>query len=98
MIGTVQKPLGEIVGALEAFRRIGCGGMRRLRKGVRDRRYRAGREDGEGPWHAGKEIIFDVTPERTCYLNKSRDAFGPLREELNNTEALLVLGCGVPFR
>jgi hypothetical protein len=30
----------------------------------------------------GKEIVFDVTPERTCYPNKSRDAFAHHGEDL----------------
>ncbi|HMK61958.1 MAG TPA: methylenetetrahydrofolate reductase C-terminal domain-containing protein, partial [Dissulfurispiraceae bacterium] len=42
----------------------------------------------------GKDIVFDVTPERTCYLNKSRDAISPHTEKLKSSEALLVLGCG----
>jgi ferredoxin len=94
MIGTVQKPMQEIVGALDAFDKIGVvgcdgcakacatGGTAQVEKMVKDLR------------DSGKKIVFDVTPERTCYLNKSRDAFGPLKENLKETDALLVLGCG----
>ncbi len=94
MIGTVQKPMEEIVGALEAYHRIGVvgcdgcakacatGGTAQVEVMVKDLKQ------------AGKEIIFDVTPERTCFMNKSRDAFDPRREDLNKAEALLVLGCG----
>jgi len=94
MIGTVQKPMSEILRAIEAFERIavvgcdGCakacatGGTAQVEVMVKDLK------------HHGKEVVFDVTPERTCYLNKSRDAFEPLRDTLHEIEALLVLGCG----
>lgn len=94
MIGTVQKPMIEILSALEAFGRIGVvgcdgcakacatGGTAQVEVMVKDLK------------NHGKEVVFDVTPERTCYLNKSRDAFGSLKESLNETQALLVLGCG----
>ena len=94
MIGTVQKPMKEILNALGAFGRIGVvgcdgcakacatGGTAEVEVMVRDLR------------NNGKDVVFDVTPERTCYLNKSRAAFEPRKEDLNKAEALLVFGCG----
>jgi ferredoxin len=94
MIGTVKKPLEEVMGAIEAFEKIavvgcdGCakacatGGSAQVEEMVGELKAR------------GKQVVFDVTPERTCYLNKSRDSFAPYRDDLAKTQALLVLGCG----
>lgn len=94
MIGTARKPLDEVMGALEAFRKIGVVGCDGYAKACATGGTAQVEEMKKTLTEHGKEVVFDVTPERTCYLNKSRDAFAPLRDDLNKTEALLVLGCG----
>jgi len=94
MIGTARKPFSEVMGALEAFRKIGVVGCDGCAKACATGGTAQGEEMKKSLAEHGKEVVFDVTPERTCYLNKSRDAFAPLRDDLKKTEALLVLGCG----
>jgi len=94
MIGTARKPLDEVMGALEAFVKIGVVGCDGCAKACATGGTAQVEEMKKSLAEHGKEVVFDVTPERTCYLNKSRDAFAPLRDDLNKTEALLVLGCG----
>jgi hypothetical protein len=94
MIGTVQKPMEEIVGALEPYHWIGVVGCDGCAKACATGGTAQVEVMVKDLMQAGKEIIFDVTPERTCFMNKSRDAFDSHKDDLNKAEALLVLGCG----
>jgi len=94
MIGTAKKPIEEVMGALETFRKIGIVGCDGCAKACATGGSAQVADMVKILKEQGKEVVFDVTPERTCYLNKSRDAFAPLRDDLNRTDALLVLGCG----
>src|SRR5512140_2439492 len=94
MIGTIRKPLDEVVSALDKFPKIGVVGCDGCAKACATGGAAQVAEIVDQLKQRGKEIIFDVTPERTCYLNKSRDAFAPHGEGLKKSDALLVLGCG----
>ena len=78
MIGTARKPIEEVMGALEAFRKIGVVGCDGCAKACATGGTAQVEEMVKTLTEHGKEVVFDVTPERTCYLNKSRDAFAPL--------------------
>jgi len=94
MIATARKPVNEVLEALNGAQRIGVvgcdgcakacdtGGSAQVVEMVRELKEH------------GKEVVFDVTPERTCYLHKSRDAFATHVADVKGSEALLVLGCG----
>jgi len=94
MIGTVKKPLPEVLEALEGRERlavIGCNGCAKV--------SRTGGEDqvaqfAETLRERGKEVLIEVTPERTCYVEKTRKVLDPIQEQLADVDALCVLGCG----
>jgi ferredoxin len=94
MIGTVKKPVEEVLGALEAVKKIGIVGCDGCAKACATGGTAQVEEMVRTMTAFGKEVVFHVTPERTCYLSKSRDAFAPLNGDLRNAEAILVLGCG----
>ena len=94
MIGTIRKPLEEVLDALAGFPKIGVVGCDGCAKACATGGTTQVAEIVDQLKQKGKEIVFDVTPERTCYLNKSRDAFAPHGEDLKKSDALLVLGCG----
>ncbi len=94
MIGTARKPIEEVMEALETFQKIGVVGCDGCAKACATGGTAQVAEMVQTLRAGGKEVVFDITPERTCYLNKSRDAFAPLKGDLSKTEALLVLGCG----
>lgn len=94
MIGTTKKPMEEVLGALGAFRRVAVVGCDGCAKACATGGSAQVAEMSEELRKHGKEVVFDVTPERTCYLKKSQDAIAPHKADLNGTDALLVLGCG----
>ncbi len=94
MIGTTKKPIEEVLDALGSFRRVaivGCDGCAKACATGGSAQVAEMAEELSKNW---KEIVFSATPERTCYLNKSREVLAPYRADLDKTDALLVLGCG----
>lgn len=94
MIGTVKKPLEEILAALEGYRKIavvGCDGCAKVcGTGGSDQVTEMAKElEGQG-----KEIVVEATPERTCNIMHSRNTLTPIQDKLAAAEAILVLGCG----
>lgn len=94
MIGTTKKPLAEILDVLTRYKRIGVIGCDGCAKACATGGSAQVGEMAETLKGRGKKVVFSVTPERTCYLGKSRDAISPHMNELKASEALLVLGCG----
>ncbi len=94
MIGTVKKPLPEVLEALEGRERlavIGCNGCAKVsRTGGEDQVV----EFAETLREQGKEVLIEATPERTCYVEKTRKVLDPIQEQLADVDALCVLGCG----
>ncbi|MFH1137335.1 MAG: methylenetetrahydrofolate reductase C-terminal domain-containing protein [Pseudomonadota bacterium] len=94
MIGTVQKPFSEILEALQSYAAltvVGCDGCAKACKtgGTEETNAMAERLRA-----AGKTIVLAVTPERTCYFGKTLAALEPHFEEIGQSDAILVLGCG----
>ena len=94
MIGTTRKPMEEVSGALGAFHRIAVVGCDGCAKVCATGGVAQVAETADELRRIGKEIVFEAAPERTCYLNKSRDVLAPYKGDMNKTDAILVLGCG----
>ena len=79
MIGTVQKPLEEILDALEPYDRVvvvGCDGCAKACKsGGTDEVAVMAQKLGD----AGKNVILEVTPERTCLHRQNQNRSRPSR-------------------
>ena len=94
MIATKPKPLEEMLEVLKSHKKIlvvGCGGCATVCK--------TGGEDevkqyAETLIENGKEITATVVPQRTCYIHHVGDSFEPLQNELERSDAVVVLGCG----
>ncbi|MGC8604918.1 MAG: methylenetetrahydrofolate reductase C-terminal domain-containing protein, partial [Desulfomonilaceae bacterium] len=43
---------------------------------------------------AGKSVVWQVTPERTCYIHHTTGSLQGHEKEISSAEAVLVLGCG----
>ena len=94
MIGTVQKPFEEILAALEDYSSlavIGCDGCAKVCQSGGSEQVA---ELAEKLRQAGKDIVLEATPERTCYLAKTHAALDDKQEDLKKAQGLLVLGCG----
>lgn len=94
MIGTVRKPLEEILAALAGYQKIavvGCDGCAKV-CGTGGSEQVA--EMAQELRQQGKEIVVEATPERTCNIMHSRNALSPVQDKLAAAEAILVLGCG----
>jgi hypothetical protein len=94
MIGTVKKPLQEVLDALQGHERIavvGCNGCARVSRTGGEEQVA---ELAQTLRDHGKETLLEVTPERTCYVQKTRKVLDPLQETLAEADALCVLGCG----
>jgi ferredoxin len=94
MIGTVRKPMEEILGALSDYDRVavvGCNGCAKACQtgGEKQVEEMAGRLQD-----AGKDVPLAVTPERTCYVQFTTPVLEEHLDALRDVEALLVLGCG----
>lgn len=94
MIGTTKKPLDEVLAALEGHKKvalIGCDGCAKVcMTGGVDEVAALAQELAQ----AGKDIVFEATPERTCNVGKSKPILEPLQDKIAAADALLVLGCG----
>jgi ferredoxin len=94
MIGTVPKPFEEITDTVAGYEKlavIGCDGCAKV--------CMTGGSDQVGEMaeklrEAGKNVVLAVTPERTCYVAKTRTALDPYMDELKESDAVLILGCG----
>ncbi|MGB9618435.1 MAG: methylenetetrahydrofolate reductase C-terminal domain-containing protein [Desulfomonilaceae bacterium] len=94
MIGTAYKPTEEILETLKNYEKIvvtGCNGCAKVCKtgGVEQVASVANQLREHG-----KEVLLEVTPERTCYINHTMTAFSGKEPELQQSHAVLVLGCG----
>lgn len=94
MIGTANKPEQEVLEAVADYQNVivvGCNGCAKVCNtgGEPQVAEMAGKLR-----EAGKKVVLEVTPERTCYINHTLNAFSGKEKELNDAEALLVLGCG----
>jgi ferredoxin len=94
MIGTTKKPFAEVLDALKDYQKIavvGCDGCAKIcltggEKEVADLAQQLRQ--------AGKDIVFEATPERTCNVAKSTPILEPLKDKIEASDALIVLGCG----
>jgi hypothetical protein len=94
MIGTTKKPFEEVLDALKDYQKVavvGCDGCAKicLTGGVDEVADLA-----QQLKEAGKDIVFEATPERTCNVAKSTPVLEPLKDKIEATDALIVLGCG----
>uniref|UniRef100_A0A7C3V2C0 5,10-methylenetetrahydrofolate reductase n=1 Tax=Desulfobacca acetoxidans TaxID=60893 RepID=A0A7C3V2C0_9BACT len=94
MIATTKKPLAEVLEALQGCQKValvGCDGCAKvcLTGGVDEVADLAQQLKA-----AGKDIVFEVAPERTCNVAKSAPILEPLKDKIAESDALLVLGCG----
>jgi hypothetical protein len=94
MIGTAKKPEAEILEAVGKYHKIivaGCNGCAKMCKTGGEAQVAS---MGEELRKNGKEIVLEFTPERTCYINHTLASLEGKEKELEETEAILVLGCG----
>lgn len=94
MIGTANKPQGEVLEAVAKYHKIvvaGCNGCAKVCKTGGDAQVA---EMATKLRNNGKDVVLEVTPERTCYINHTLSAFSGNENLLKESEAILVLGCG----
>ena len=94
MIGTSNKPEQEVLEAVEGYDKIivvGCNGCAKVCNTGGEPQVAAMSEQLR---KNGKEVVLEVTPERTCYINHTLGALDGKEKELKETDAMLVLGCG----
>jgi hypothetical protein len=94
MIGTVPKPFDEIRDALNGRQNIAVVGCNGCAKVCHTGGTEQVAELAQKLRDAGKIIILEETPERTCYVDKTTTALGPHMDRLKQADAILVLGCG----
>lgn len=94
MIGSAKKPFEEIMDALTGYQKValvGCDGCAKVcLTGGSDEVAALAQQLKE----QGKDIVFEVSPERTCNVAKAGPALEPLKDKIQEADALLVLGCG----
>jgi ferredoxin len=94
MIGTVQKPMTEILDSLSGHHRlavVGCNGCAKACKTGGEEQVA---EMASRLRKAGKDVPLALTPERTCYVQYTTPVLKEHLHELKDMDALLVLGCG----
>jgi ferredoxin len=94
MIGTANKPEAEIMKAIDKYRKIvvaGCNGCAKACKTGGEAQVAAMAEKLR---QNGKDVVLEVTPERTCYINHTLGSLEGKEQQLKESEAILVLGCG----
>ncbi len=94
MIGTANKPEQEVLEAVAGYRKlavIGCNGCAKVCNTGGEPQVAAMCEKLRA---ADKDVVLEITPERTCYINHTLAAFNGKEKELKDADALLVLGCG----
>lgn len=94
MIRTAPKPREEMLAVIADYRKIavaGCNGCAKVCK-------TGGEEQVAGMVDVlrkrGKDVMVEVTPECTCYINHTLSAFAGKEDALRQCDAVLVLGCG----
>ncbi len=94
MIGTTPKPFEEISHALKGYEKvavIGCDGCAKVcMTGGSDQVSQMVEKLKEN----SKNVLFALSPDRTCYVDKTKAALDPLMDKLKSAQAVLVLGCG----
>ncbi|MBM4293879.1 MAG: 5,10-methylenetetrahydrofolate reductase [Deltaproteobacteria bacterium] len=94
MIATTKKLLDEILEAMAGFQKVGlvgCDGCAKVcMTGGADEVAAMAQELKK----QGKDIVFEATPERTCNVVKAHPVLEPLKDKMQDTDAILVLGCG----
>jgi len=94
MIGTTPKPFEEIQNALKGYEKvavIGCDGCAKVcMTGGSDQVAEMAQKLKE----KGKTVLFALSPERTCYVGKTKVALDPHIDKLKSADAVLILGCG----
>lgn len=94
MIGTVPKPIEEVLEALKPYRKvlvIGCGGCAKVCRTGGEPEIEMMTLKLESN---GKEVIGSGVPERTCYIHHTKKILDELKGDLGICEAIVVLGCG----
>jgi hypothetical protein len=94
MIGTANKPEAELMEALGNYKKItvtGCNGCAKVCKTGGEAQVASMAEKLR---KKGKDIVLEVTPERTCYINHTLASFEGKEKQLQDSDAVLVLGCG----
>ncbi len=94
MIGTARKPNEEIMQAVGKYHNltvVGCNGCAKVCKTGGEAQVASMAEQLRKD---GKEVVLEVTPERTCYINHTVASFEGKEKQLRESEAILVLGCG----
>ena len=94
MIGTQPKPFSEVVDAIGVQQRllvIGCGGCAKVC-------HTGGEPEVEEMVRQlqakGRVVLASGVPERTCYIQHVRAFFEETREQLEQCDCLVILGCG----
>lgn len=94
MIGTAAKPKEKILNALSKYDKVvvtGCNGCAKACKTGGEAEVAAMADELR---KVGKKVLLEVTPERTCYIHHTMAALEGHREVLQESDAMLVLGCG----
>lgn len=94
MIGTINKEADKILSALKGYEKIvvtGCNGCAKVCKTGGEPALEAMSEMLQG---SGKTVVARVLPERTCYIQHTTAAFEGHKDDINASDAVLVLGCG----
>lgn len=94
MIGTSNKPEHEVLEAVKAYNKVivvGCNGCAKVCNTGGEPQVAAMAETLR---KNGKDVVLEVTPERTCYINHTLGALSGKEKELEETDSMLVLGCG----
>ena len=94
MIGTIGKPIDEVMSCLkdrDDLFVVGCGGCA---KAI----HSGGEVEVAGMveelTRRGKRVIASGVPERTCYIQHTRAFLEPLKDKVARCGALVVMGCG----
>ena len=94
MIGTQPKPFSEVVDAIGVQQRllvIGCGGCAKVC-------HTGGEPEVEEMVRQlqaeGRVVLASGVPERTCYIQHVRAFFEETREQLEQCDCVVILGCG----
>jgi hypothetical protein len=94
MIGTTKKPFKEVVEALKGFTKVGVVGCDGCAKVCLTGGADEVADLAQQLKTLGKEIVFEATPERTCNVAKAKPILDPLKDKIQASEVLIVLGCG----
>jgi ferredoxin len=86
--------MNEIMNALEGYPRVSVVGCDGCAKACGTGGSEQVAQMAETLKKNGKDVVFAVTPERTCYVGKTKSALDPYVEQLKQSDAVMVLGCG----